>query len=242
MKNIYAAILDKKRKGGKFFSVLVDPDKFNPGVIDQAEKWGVDFFLVGGSIITNGSFEACVNEIKKRSAIPLIIFPGNHSQVSGRADAILLLSLISGRNPEYLIGQHVKGAMKLKESGLEVIPTGYMLVDGQQVSSTQYITATPPIPREDAGIAVSTALAGEMLGLKMIYLEAGSGAKNPVSARMIERVKEKISIPLIAGGGIRTARKAAELCRAGADMVVVGNAIEKDALLIRKLACAIHSV
>ncbi len=239
---IYSAIAQAAAQRKKLHAVLIDPDKFDPRVIDESEKAQVDLFLVGGSIITNGSFEACVSAISKRSRIPLIIFPGNHSQVSKKADGILLLSLISGRNPEYLIGQHVKGALKLKESRLEIIPTGYMLVDGEKVSATQYITSTPPIPKEDNDIAVSTAVAGEMLGLRMIYLEAGSGAKRPVNERMVSSVRKNISIPLVVGGGVRTARKAVALCRAGADIIVTGNALEKDRSLVRKIADAIHSL
>lgn len=158
----------------------------------------------------------------------MILFPGNSFQLSYNADALLLLSLISGRNPELLIGKHVMVAPYLKISPLEIIPTGYILIDGGKVSSVQYISNTAPIPADKNDIAACTALAGEMLGLKLIYLDAGSGANNPISSEMISTVSAQIQVPLIVGGGIKTPAKIIENFRAGADLVVIGNAVEKN--------------
>jgi putative glycerol-1-phosphate prenyltransferase len=234
-------IVSSREKKKKLFALLIDPDKFDPVVIRTAENAKVDIFLVGGSLITNGNFESCIGSLKK-SKIPVVIFPGNSMQLSKQADGILFLSLISGRNPDMLIGNHVLAAPVLKHSDLEVIPAGYMLIDGGAISSAAYMSHTIPIPAGKPDIAVATAMAGEMLGLKLIYLEAGSGAKMPVSAGMISAVKKNISVPLIVGGGIRSAADARKACAAGADMVVVGNAAEKNPSLISSIAKAIHSV
>ncbi|HEY6162600.1 MAG TPA: geranylgeranylglyceryl/heptaprenylglyceryl phosphate synthase [Bacteroidia bacterium] len=225
----------------KLFALLIDPDKFDPSIIRVAEKAGTDIFLVGGSLITNGNFESCIVSLKKKSRIPVLIFPGNSMQVSKHADGILFLSLISGRNPDMLIGNHVLAAPVLKHSDLEIIPAGYMLIDGGTVSSAAYMSHTLPIPSGKSDIALATAMAGEMLGLKLIYLEAGSGAKIPVSSEMIKAVKKNISLPVMVGGGIRSAADARKACAAGADVVVVGNAAEKDPSLISSIAKAIHS-
>ena len=170
----------------------------------------------------------------------MILFPGNNYQLCEEADALLLLSLISGRNPEYLIGQHVVAAPLIKESGIEAIPTGYLLIDGGKISTTSYITQTVPIPADKPDVAVATALAGEQLGLKLIYLEAGSGAANPVSAEMISAVKKNVSLPLIVGGGIRSGAQAEAACQAGADIIVVGNILEKAPELLMELSLAVH--
>ena len=183
-----------------------------------------------------------LSDIRRQCDIPLVLFPGNSFQLSWRADAILFLSLISGRNPELLIGQHVVAAPFLKMSPLEIISTGYILVDGGVTTAVQYMSNTYPIPAHKDDIAVCTALAGEMLGLKMMYLEAGSGAIRPVSESMIEAVRGAVSVPLLVGGGIRTPEKAAAKLRAGADVVVIGNAIEQDPGLIREMAAAVRSV
>src|ERR1051325_9917462 len=194
-----------------------------------------------GFKIANGNFESCIVSLKKKSRIPVLIFPGNSMQVSKHADGILFLSLISGRNPDMLIGNHVLAAPVLKHSDLEIIPAGYMLIDGGTVSSAAYMSHTLPIPSGKSDIALATAMAGEMLGLKLIYLEAGSGAKIPVSSEMIKAVKKNISLPVMVGGGIRSAADARKACAAGADVVVVGNAAEKDPSLISSIAKAIHS-
>ena len=201
----------------------------------------VDYFFIGGSLIVNDMLDNVLSEIKKACDIPMVLFPGNSFQLSYKADAILFLSLISGRNAELLIGKHVITAPYLKMSPLEIISTGYMLIDGGVNSTVQYMSNTSPIPHQKDDIAMCTAMAGEMLGMKMMYLDAGSGAKTPVSTSMIENVAGAINIPLIVGGGIRTPEKAQENVLAGADLIVVGNAIEKDPALIREMSIAIHS-
>lgn len=238
---VYKKICETSHKS---LAVLVDPDKQTAESLQQlislAENARVDYFFVGGSLLMDNSFETAISTIKKASSIPVVIFPGNNYQVSSAADAILFLSLISGRNAEYLIGQHVVAAPSVKQSKLEVIPTGYILVDGGRISTTSYITQTVPIPNDKPDIAVATALAGEMLGMKLIYLEAGSGAQNPVSTTLITAVKKSISIPLIVGGGIRSATQAEEACIAGADIIVVGNVLEKTPGLLMDISLAVH--
>ncbi|MDF2438245.1 MAG: geranylgeranylglyceryl phosphate synthase [Bacteroidota bacterium] len=240
--SVYSLILKNQQKSKKQFAVLIDPDKFEPDqILPLAEESKVDLLLVGGSLLTNGNFEKCVETIKKKSKIPLLIFPGNNLQISKNADGILLLSLISGRNPDMLIGKHVIAAPLLKSSKIEIIPTGYMLVESGTQTAALYMSNTVPIPADKDDIAMCTALAGEMLGLKLIYMDAGSGAKNRISSSMIKKVKASIQIPLIVGGGINTAEKVKEACKAGADIVVVGNALEKNKSLLKKMASVIHS-
>lgn len=230
----------------KKFVVLIDPDKpSNEQIIDIVQRSinaGVDFFFVGGSLLTTDSLDNCIKLIKKHSDIPVLIFPGNSLQISKWCDGFLLLSLISGRNPEMLIGRHVIAAPYLKLYGNEIIPTGYMLIDGGCPTSVSYMSNTTPIPHDKDDIAMCTALAGEMLGLKVIYMDAGSGATNPISNDMIYKVKNSINIPLIVGGGIKTPEKAAEIAKAGADIVVVGNVIEKSTELLKEFADAVHNV
>lgn len=241
-KRIFSYIQKKKSQGKKSFAVLIDPDKFNSEkVIELAEDAGVDFIMVGGSILTNGNFEKCIETIKKRTKIPVIIFPGNQLQISKKADAILLLSLISGRNPDLLIGQHVISAPVLKSSNLELLPTGYLLIESGKQTAASYMSNTTPIPSDKHDIAMCTALAGEMLGLQLIYLDAGSGALQCVPEQMIKTVRGAIECPLIVGGGINTPEKALKACKAGADIIVVGNAIEKNKLVLKKMASVIHS-
>lgn len=232
--------------GKKSFAVLIDPDKVNDGHINDlvalATQAGVDYFLVGGSLLISNYLEDCVQLLKKLSNIPVVLFPGSPSQVSKSADALLYLSLISGRNPELLIGQHVVSAPVIRQSGLEIIPTGYMVIDGGAPTTVSYISNAAPLPADKSEIAVCTAMAGEMLGMKLIYLDAGSGARKAISEDMISKVAANISAPLIVGGGITTAEKAYLNCKAGADVIVVGNAIEKEASLISEMAEAIHSV
>ncbi len=244
--SIYSSLLTAKKAGEKSFAILIDPDRVKLEDIDLlvelAAKAQVDYFLVGGSLIVNNSLDHCLHEIKQRCSIPLILFPGDSYQLSYRADGILLLSLISGRNAELLIGKHVIAAPYLKTSPLEVISCGYILIDGGVSTTVSYMSNTTPIPATKTDIAVCTALAGEMLGMKLVYLEAGSGARNPVSAEMIDEVSNAVQIPLIVGGGIDTPERALMNVQAGADVVVVGNAIEKDPHLIEEIADAIHSV
>lgn len=242
MPHLYPDLLSARQIGEKRLAILLDPEKTRlqkiGQVLDLAVESGVDYFFIGGSLVVNSMLDSLLSEFRAGCKIPLILFPGNSFQLSNRADGILFLSLISGRNPELLIGQHVAAAPYLKMSPLEIISTGYMLVDGGVQTSVQYMSNTYPIPADKDDIAVCTALAGEMLGLKTIYLEAGSGALNPVSENMIQAVRSVLSIPLIVGGGIRTAEKAAASFQAGADLIVVGNAIEHDPGLIRELAAA----
>ena len=207
----------------------------------ESEKAKVDFIFIGGSKVKNGSFHRCVSSIRKLTNIPLVIFPGSKEQVSEKADAILLLSLISGRNPDYLIGEHIQAARQLKKSKLEIIPTGYILIGGGEKISAQAVTRTSPIKSSDKELAVSTAIAGELLGMKMIYLEAGSGAKKTLNFSLVKEVCKNISCPIIAGGGIDSPEKAIALYKAGADMIVVGNAIEKNVTLVSQISKAIRA-
>ena len=243
---IYSQIIESKRKGRKLFSILIDPDKQTKEsllqIIEKAMSVNVDLFFVGGSLLTNNSLDFCVTIIKQNCKIPVLLFPGNAMQVNNKADGILFLSLISGRNAELLIGNHVITAPFLKESGIEILSTGYMLIDSGKSTTVSYMSNTTPIPHDKDDIAVCTAIAGEMLGLKMIYMDAGSGAINTVSEKMINSVANNIDIPLIIGGGINSAKQAKEKCRAGADIIVVGNAIEKDSALIKQIADAIHNI
>lgn len=245
IKSIYHKLIAGKANKQKKFVVLIDPDKVSPEslirTIDVSSKGGVDYFFIGGSLLINDTISECIDVIRSCSEIPVIIFPGSHSQIHSNADAILLLSLISGRNPDLLIGQHVVAAPTLRESGLEVIPTGYMLIDGGNPSTVSYISNTFPIPHHKHEIAMTTAMAGEMLGLKLIYLEGGSGAKQPVSTNMVRAVSENIEIPLIVGGGIKTPQQATEFCKAGADIIVVGTAAEEDYELIPAFSNAVHA-
>ncbi|MDP4291752.1 MAG: geranylgeranylglyceryl/heptaprenylglyceryl phosphate synthase [Bacteroidota bacterium] len=242
---IYSQIQKKKANGKKQFAVLIDPDKLDDKqvreVAELALKARVDFFFIGGSLLINDSLDTCITTLKKETAIPVVLFPGNNMQLSYRADGILFLSLISGRNPEMLIGRHVIAAPYLRLSSLEVISTGYMLIESGRPTTVSYMSSSVPIPADKVDIACCTAMAGEMLGLKLIYMDAGSGALNPISDKMIQSVRSSISIPLIIGGGIRTPQLAETNCKAGADIIVVGNAIEKDASLITEIGAAIHS-
>jgi putative glycerol-1-phosphate prenyltransferase len=241
---LYTGLQEAKQHGQKRFAVLFDPDKLRlekmSQALDLAVECGVHYFFIGGSLVVNSMLDPLLTNLRERCHIPLVLFPGNSFQLSYRADAILFLSLISGRNPELLIGQHVVAAPFLKMSPLEIISTGYILVDGGVQTSVQYMSNTYPIPASKDDIAVCTALAGEMLGLKIIYLEAGSGAKHPVSESMIAAVGGAVSVPLIVGGGIRSAEKVAANLRAGADLVVVGNAIEGEPNLIREMMAAVR--
>ena len=240
--SIYNRLSDTSKKK---FVVLIDPDKpTDKEIIDIVEKSknvGVDFFFVGGSLLTTDSLDNCIKLIKQHSDIPVLIFPGNSLQISKWCDGFLLLSLISGRNSEMLIGRHVIAAPYLKLYGNEIIPTGYMLIDGGRQTSVSYMSNTTPIPHDKDDIAMCTALAGEMLGLKIIYLDAGSGATTPVSADMISKVKQTIEVPLIVGGGINTPEKAAIAAKAGADIIVIGNALEKSIDRLQEFADAVHN-
>lgn len=244
--NIYHTIVSSKAKSNKAFAVLIDPDKLNEQslltTIEIAIKAKVDFFFVGGSLVVTDTLDKMVAAIKKHCSIPVVLFPGSPDQITPKADALLYLSLISGRNPELLIGQHVISAPFIKQSGLEIIPVGYMLIDGGSPTTVSYISNTNPIPSNKNDIAICTAMAGEMLGLKLIYMDAGSGALKAIPTAMIKEVAKHIQIPLVVGGGITTPEKAKENCIAGADIIVVGNAAEKDPELITAISNAIHSL
>ena len=246
LNNIYQSLTDRKSQSKKSFAVLIDPDKVNDNTVEELIQLSldaqVDYFLVGGSLVISSYLDECVQLIKRSCNIPVILFPGSPSQVSNYADALLYLSLISGRNPELLIGQHVVSAPFVKKSGLEIMSTGYMVIDGGAPTTVSYISNASPLPADKNEIAMCTAMAGEMLGMKLIYMDAGSGAKKAISESMIQKVASCIEIPLIVGGGITSAEKAYLNCKAGADVIVVGNAIEKDASLIKEIASAIHSV
>lgn len=241
---LYTSFLDAKKSGKKKFVVLIDPDNIRLGkldkVIELSKQAKVDYFFIGGSLVVNDMLDMVLANIKKATDTPMILFPGNSFQLSYKADGLLFLSLISGRNADLLIGKHVITAPFLKISPLEIMSTGYMLIDGGISTTVQYMSNTTPIPANKDDIALCTAMAGEMLGLKMIYMDAGSGAQNPITTSMIDAVSSAINIPLIVGGGIRTPEKAYENVKAGADVIVVGNAIEKDPQLIVDMAAAVH--
>lgn len=242
---LYEDIVQSKRNGMKKFGVLIDPDKMRLHSFDEilslSIEHGVDYFFIGGSLIVNNMLDDVLSSVKQKCDIPLILFPGNSFQLSYKADGILFLSLISGRNAELLIGKHVITAPFLKVSPLEIMSTGYMLIDGGVPTTVSYMSNTNPIPADKNDIALCTAVAGELLGLKMIYLEAGSGARNPVSTEMIKTVSGGINIPMIVGGGIKTPEKAEANVKAGADLVIIGDAIERNPSLISEMSDAIHS-
>jgi putative glycerol-1-phosphate prenyltransferase len=234
MSKIYQHILASARRKKARLAVLIDPDKFNPELITLCNECAVSYFFVGGSRLQGNTVDRIVSAIKKLSKIPVVIFPGDEKQLSAKADALLFLSLISGRNAEYLIGKHVEAAPYIRKHKIECISTGYVLIDGARESVTQQVTGTKPL--QNAEMICATALAGEYLGMKMIYLEAGSGAKTNVASKIISRVKKTISIPLLVGGGIDSSAKAGAAIKAGADVIVVGNALENDIQLVKKLS------
>ena len=244
--NILTSLQQRQKQKKKSIAVLVDPDKAEDHskllhLINLASENCVDFFFVGGSLITSANLSDVVKRIKENVSIPVILFPGNAIQVDASADAILFLSLISGRNPELLIGQHVVAAPILKNTRLEIIPTGYMLINSGKLTSVAYISNTMPIPDDKYSLAASTAMAGELLGLQCIYIDAGSGAEKEINARMIASVRKSISVPLIVGGGINSSQKAISALEAGADMIVIGNALEKDPDLLTEVSEKIYA-
>lgn len=228
--DVLQTILRKTGSSKKQLALLIDPDKSNIEGLKKtgeiAEATGVDYLFVGGSLLTRDNMEHCIDRLKACCDVPVVIFPGSILQICSNADALLFLSLISGRNPEMLISNHVVAAPLVRSSGLEVIPTGYMLVESGKITSVLYMSNTLPIPFDKTDIAVCTAMAGEMLGLKLIYMDAGSGAIHSVPMEMVRAVKQNIQVPLIVGGGMRTPEDALETWDAGADIVVIGNAAE----------------
>ena len=235
----YQDSIHKKSVNQKQLALLVDPDKYSQEslalFVELAKETLPDCIMVGGSLVA-GSVEQVVQYIKLHTNIPVVLFPGNSHQLCNEADALLLLSLLSGRNADFLIGQHVVAAKAIRDSGIESISTGYILIDGGCSTSVEYMSNTKPIPRDKVEIIVATAIAGELIGNRMVYLEAGSGAINPVSKEAIQAVRQVISLPIIVGGGIRTVEQAKDAYLAGADMIVVGNALEKDRFFMRDLA------
>ncbi|MDO9154976.1 MAG: geranylgeranylglyceryl/heptaprenylglyceryl phosphate synthase [Paludibacter sp.] len=229
--SIFRNILRHRELNKKMLAVLLDPDQCKGllliNIVSKLKTFTPDFVFVGGSH-TVSSTDALIEFLKEEVKTEIVQFPGNAAQFSTKADALLFLSLISGRNAEFLIGQHVNSAMAVKNSGLEVIPTAYILIEGGKNSSVEYMSNTRPIPHDKVAIVVSTAVAGELLGMKLAYLEAGSGAQNPVSVEMIQSVSENLSMPLIVGGGIKTTNQLKAAYNAGADIVVVGNAFESE--------------
>ncbi|MFO7823767.1 MAG: geranylgeranylglyceryl/heptaprenylglyceryl phosphate synthase [Cyclobacterium sp.] len=235
-------LLQRKKEGSKSLALLIDPEKMDQQasfdeLIQRSSDFAIDFFFVGGSLVDPDKLAACLRRIKRIAAgkVPTVLFPGSAMQVSEEADAILFLSLISGRNPELLIGQHVLAAPSLSRSALEIIPTGYMLVNGGNSTSVEYISQTIPLPHDKPDLAVATALAGKYLGLSVFYLDAGSGASLPVPAEMIRAVGLHTGSPLFVGGGINSLEKARKAWQAGADVLVIGNGAEKNPSLIAEV-------
>lgn len=226
--NIYQLIQEKKAAGQKMLAVLLDPDKCsNVGqtLFECISNARPDFVFVGGSVV-DGSVDNLVRTLKQYLSFPVVLFPGDARQFTPNADALLLLSLISGRNPDLLIGQHVNAAMAIKRSSIEVIPTGYILIEGGRLSAVERVSHTQPLPADCPEMVVATAVAAQLLGMQMVYLEAGSGALTSVSPEIIEAVSSELSIPLVVGGGIRTIEQINNALSAGADLLVIGNHFE----------------
>jgi putative glycerol-1-phosphate prenyltransferase len=232
MKAIYNSLLQSISEEKKSLAVLIDPDKMGvemaSGFIKKVNQSIATHIFVGGSTVNDTATEVLVIEIKTHTTLPVVLFPGDVSQITNHADAILFLSLISGDNPEYLIGKHVRAVSKLRDSLLEVIPTGYLLIENGKQTAVEKVTQTKPLSRGSVQKIVDTAIAGELLGMKLIYLEAGSGALQPVTSEIISFVKQELNMPLIVGGGIRTKQQLEDAYKSGADLVVIGTAFEND--------------
>lgn len=232
MKTIYQDILTAKSEGKKLLAILLDPDKINRNkwsvLIAKIKNSGATHIFVGGSIVAENLTEKLVENLKREIHLPIILFPGDFTQLTTKADAVLFLSLLSGRNPEYLIGQHIKAAPLLKKTMLEVIPTSYLLIESGKQTTVARVSQTQPIDRNNINLIVNTAQAGELLGHKLTYLEAGSGAEIPVSGEIIKTVSQALSIPLIVGGGIRSKKQMETAYNSGADLVVIGTAFEEN--------------
>lgn len=225
--------LDILNSSERKLAILIDPEKTNETdaleeLIRKVKTLNPTFIFVGGSTVETSDLDKCISTIKSKTEVPVVIFPGSHDQINEQADAVLFLSLLSGRNPDYLIGHQVQSAHILKKMQIETISTAYLLIDGGKNSSVAYVSQTSPIPNDQTTIAVNTAVAGEMLGFKTVFLDAGSGAKDPVPEKMIQEVKRQISVPLIIGGGLRSLEQIENAYSAGADLVVIGNKIEED--------------
>ena len=232
-----------RQLGRKSLAVLLDPDNIDePGcqrLLELGQQHRIDYFFVGGSLVLSSHQAALIRFIKSRTHVPVLLFPSHSLHLDPQADGILLLSLISGRNPEFLIGQHVIAAPRLRESGLQILPTGYMLVDSGRQTTASYVSGTTPLPHDKPAIAACTAMAGEQLGLRLIYLDGGSGALHPVSPAMIRAVRQAVDLPIIVGGGLNSAEKARAALQAGADIIVVGNHIEQNPEFLAEVAAVI---
>jgi putative glycerol-1-phosphate prenyltransferase len=236
--NIYQKILSKKKKKEPMMAALLDPDAEDLKRLEEKikliEKSEIDFILVGGSTTWNNNFEWFTSKVKSLSSEPVIIFPGSAEQISSSADAILFLSLLSGRNPRYLIEEQIKAAPIIRGIDIEVIPTGYILIDGGRKTTVELVSGTRPIPQDNVEMIVNTAYAAQLLGMKMVYLECGSGAIWPAKDELVKKIRDCIDIPLVVGGGIKNRKEVEKKHRAGADIVVVGNALEKDPTILLK--------
>ena len=242
----YDRLTAAAERQGAAFAVLIDPEK-QPveslgGLTANCEAAGVDVLLIGGSSIQDVDFESFTHRVKASTRIPIVGFPGSLRQISSNLDAVLYLSIVSGRNPEFLIGRHVEVAPRIRDLGLEAIPTAYILIDSGSDTSVQRVTQTDPIPRDASRLAADTALAAQMMGMKLVYLEAGSGALNSVTTDMVEAVTDTCDVPVMVGGGLRTPRDVEDRARAGARFIVIGNAIERrqDRAYLSELAAAAH--
>lgn len=236
---IYEFFLSAMNEGRKLLAILLDPDKMNDksivDIMTKIKTSAVDFIFVGGSSVEDKQTDELVLKIKDLTSLPVVLFPGNYQQITSHADAILFLSLISGRNPEYLINQQVKAVPYLQKSELEVIPTGYILIDGGKETAVQRVSETKPILADNIDEITQTAMAGMYMGNKLIYLEAGSGALNPVNPSVINSVRKNVNIPLIVGGGIRSKNELLEAYKNGADVVVIGTAFEENSNFLTKI-------
>ncbi|GAB3230172.1 geranylgeranylglyceryl/heptaprenylglyceryl phosphate synthase [Hymenobacter seoulensis] len=243
--SLYDALSKRRTHGQKSLAVLLDPDTIDEAscrhLLGLSEQHAVDYFFVGGSLVMNTRQAALIRFIKSHSKIPVLLFPSHSLHLDDQADGILLLSLISGRNPDFLIGQHVIAAPLLRQSNLQILPTGYMLVDTGRQTTASYMSGTTPLPYDKPAIAACTAMAGEQLGLRLMYLDGGSGAMYPVAPAMIKAVRQAVEVPLIVGGGINTTEKAQAALTAGADVIVVGNQIEKAPEFLAEMSKVVSS-
>ncbi|WP_394340116.1 geranylgeranylglyceryl/heptaprenylglyceryl phosphate synthase [Hymenobacter gelipurpurascens] len=243
--SLHEALTKRRKHGQKSLAVLLDPDQLDEAscqhLLELCESYPVDYFFMGGSLVMNSRQAALIRFIKSRSAVPVLLFPSHSLHLDDQADGILLLSLISGRNPDFLIGQHVLAAPLLRQSNLQILPTGYMLVDTGRQTTASYMSGTTPLPHDKPAIAACTAMAGEQLGLRLMYLDGGSGAMYPVSPAMIRAVRQVVEVPLIVGGGINTVEKAQATLAAGADVIVIGNQIEKTPEFLGEMSKVVQS-
>jgi putative glycerol-1-phosphate prenyltransferase len=243
--SLYDGLSKRRSHGRKSLAILLDPDNLTEAgcrrVLALSETHPVDYFFVGGSLVMNSHQTALIQLIKQHSAVPVLLFPSHSLHLDPQADGILLLSLISGRNPEFLIGQHVIAAPLLRQSNLQILPTGYLLVDTGRQTTASYMSGTTPLPYDKPTIAACTAMAGEQLGLRLMYLDGGSGAMYPVAAATIRAVRQAVDVPVIVGGGINTADKAQAALAAGADVIVIGNQVEKNPDFLAEVSRVVQS-